>query len=114
MLFVRDHLAEPLSVERVAKVSGFAPRYFSKLFAQNEGTTFHQYVLGLRLEQAKRTLLWTTLSVERIGQLVGFSTRSHFHRAFVAAVGVTPLEYRNRSTRRERAPRKKPSKKSRA
>jgi AraC-like DNA-binding protein len=95
--FVRDHLSEPLSVAKVARVAGFAPRYFSKLFVQSEKKTFHRYVLEARLERAKHMLLATTLTAEKVGQLTGFPTRSHFHRAFRQHEGMAPLEYRDRA-----------------
>jgi AraC-like DNA-binding protein len=95
--FVRDHLAERLDVARVARIAGFAPRYFSKLFRETEGVPFHRYVARARLEHAKRMLATTTLSVERIGRLAGFPTRSHFHRAFKQIERMAPLEYRRRA-----------------
>jgi len=94
--FVRDHLSEPLSVAKVARVAGFAPRYFSKLFVESEKKSFHRYVLEMRLKRAKHMLLSTTLSAEKVGQLAGFPTRSHFHRAFKQGEGMAPLEYRTR------------------
>ena len=97
LAFVRDHLAEPLSVAKVARIAGFAPRYFSKLFVENEKKTFHQYVVELRIERAKHMLLATTLSAEKVGQLAGFATRSHFHRAFKQSEGMAPLEYRTKA-----------------
>jgi AraC-like DNA-binding protein len=95
--FVRDHLAEPLTVAKVARVAGFAPRYFSKLFLQSEKKTFHRFVFDARLERAKHMLLATTLTAEKVGQLTGFPTRSHFHRAFKQHEGMAPLEYRDRA-----------------
>jgi AraC-like DNA-binding protein len=95
--FVRNHLAEPLAVAKVARVAGFAPRYFAKLFARSEKKSFHRYVRDMRLERAKHMLLSTTLSAEKVGQLSGFPTRSHFHRAFKQIEGMAPLEYRART-----------------
>jgi AraC-like DNA-binding protein len=98
LTFVRDHIGDPLSVARVARVAGFSPSHFSRLFAKSEHTTFQRYARRLRVERAKQLLLSTTLSAERIGQLCGFPNRSHFHRAFRQTVGMAPLEYRNRAT----------------
>jgi transcriptional regulator GlxA family with amidase domain len=42
-------------------------------------------------------LLSTTLTAEKVGQLTGFPTRSHFHRAFKQSEGLAPLEYRARA-----------------
>jgi AraC-like DNA-binding protein len=99
--FIRDHLGEKLELSRVAKVAGFAPGYFSRLFVRSEKSTFRDYVQQRRVERAKVLLESTSLNVERVGQLVGFSTRTRFHQAFRAALGTTPAEYRvqNRGAR---------------
>jgi AraC-like DNA-binding protein len=94
MVFAREHSAERLSVAKAARVAGLAPRYFSKLFAENQRVTFHQYLLSLRVERAKQMLLSSRLSVERVGKLTGFPSRTHFHRAFKRALGVSPQDYR--------------------
>jgi len=92
--FIRDHLGEPLSVAKVARVAGFAPNYFSKVFVQSERMTFQRYVRELRIERAKHMLNSTAFSAERIGKLCGFSNRTHFHRAFRQSTGIAPLAYR--------------------
>jgi AraC-like DNA-binding protein len=96
VLYLRDHLSEPLSLSRIAKVAGFAPGYFSKLFKRQEGMTLERYTRQLRLTRAKELLHNTELSVERVGQLSGFGTRNHFHQVFRIAEGVTPLQFRKR------------------
>src|SRR5258706_6816107 len=92
--FVRAHLDEPLSLARVARVAGFAPTYFSTIFAKTEKTTLARHIRQLRVERAKKMLDSTTLGVERIGQLCGFRTRTSFHHAFHELVGSTPGQYR--------------------
>jgi AraC-like DNA-binding protein len=105
LAYVRDHFGERLTLDRVAKVAGFAPRYFSKVFARAEKTTFQLYVRRLRLERAKHMIGATNLSMERIGQLCGFPTRIYFHRAFKQTFAMTPLQYRSRAELHEKAPK---------
>src|SRR5262249_26373133 len=105
LAYVRDHFGERLSLEKVAKVAGFAPRYFSKVFARTEKTTFQLYVRRLRLERAKHMIAATNLSMEGIGQLCGFPTRIYFHRAFKQTFAMTPLQYRSRAELHEKAPK---------
>jgi AraC-like DNA-binding protein len=95
--FIRDHLAEPLPLAKVARVVGFAPHYFCRLFTETEGMTLTKYIRRLRLDRAKSMLTSTNLSVERVGQLSGFATRTHFQRAFKDTLGVTPRDYRDRT-----------------
>jgi AraC-like DNA-binding protein len=93
--FIREHLSEPLRLAQVARVAGFAPGYFSKLFKREEGVTFEDHVRQVRVARAKQMLTSTSLSVERVGKLSGFAGRSHFQRVFKEAVGSTPLVYRH-------------------
>jgi AraC-like DNA-binding protein len=93
--FIREHLSEPLRLAQVARVAGFAPGYFSKLFKREEGITFENHVRQIRVARAKQMLTSTSLSVERVGKLSGFAGRSHFQRVFKEAVGSTPLAYRH-------------------
>jgi len=97
--FVRGHLDEPLSLARVARVAGFAPTYFSSIFAKTEKTTLARYIRRLRVDRAKKMLDSTVLGVERIGHLCGFRTRTSFHQAFHELVGATPGDYRTRARR---------------
>jgi AraC-like DNA-binding protein len=99
LAFMREHAGEPLSLASVARVAGFAPDHFSKLFKRTEGTTFENYLLGLRIEHAKLMLGRTSLHVEGVSGLCGFRNRIHFHRAFKQAVGVTPVQYRRQRHR---------------
>jgi AraC-like DNA-binding protein len=97
--FIREHLSEPLRLAQVARVAGFAPGYFSKLFKREEGVTFEDHVRQVRVARAKQMLTSTSLSVERVGKLSGFAGRSHFQRVFKEAVGSTPLAYRQTGRR---------------
>jgi YesN/AraC family two-component response regulator len=94
LAFVAEHLGESLTLSRVARVAGFAPAYFSRIFATQEKTTFKRHVEGLRVARAKYLLESSSMGVERIGELTGFRTRSRFHVAFKRSTGVTPAEFR--------------------
>jgi AraC-like DNA-binding protein len=98
LAFMREHAGERLSLARVARVAGFAPDYFSRLFKKSEGMTFGRYLQELRVERAKQMLSGTTLTVEQVQRLSGFQNRPYFHRLFKNAVGMTPIAYRERAS----------------
>jgi AraC-like DNA-binding protein len=92
--YIRHHFTEPLSLPAAARVAGFAPNYFSRLFAAREKMPFERYVAKLRLERAKHLLVNTGLGAERIAELSGYGSPQYFSRVFREAVGVTPLQFR--------------------
>jgi AraC-like DNA-binding protein len=91
---IHAHFCEPLRLARVARIAGFAPSHFSKLFILREKTSFERYVRGLRIERARQLLTGTALHVTRIADLCGFNSLQYFGRAFRTVVGTTPLAYR--------------------
>ncbi|HEV8244353.1 MAG TPA: helix-turn-helix domain-containing protein, partial [Polyangiaceae bacterium] len=80
--YVQEHYAERLSLPKVARVAGFAPAHFSRLFSRRTGTPFVEYVAGLRLERAKHLLGSTKLDVTRVAKRSGFNSVQYFCRVF--------------------------------
>jgi AraC-like DNA-binding protein len=91
-------LCEPgLSIQAIAASNRISPRYVRRLF-QDEGTTFSDFVLGRRLEQAYRLLLGRTQPATTIGAIAyacGFCDLSYFNRTFRRRFGMTPTDLRN-------------------
>jgi len=97
--YMRHHCTEQLTLARVAQVAGFAPTYFSRLFREWQGTTFERYLMQLRVERAMHLLSNTSLNLQRVAQLSGFSDRHHFGAMFKRHSGETPGHYRARGRR---------------
>jgi AraC-like DNA-binding protein len=92
---VQRHLAEPVSLERLCAEALFvSPDHFSRTFQRVKGIRFKQWVLGLRIEQAKELLALTDETVASLGVRCGFDHHAYFCRAFRKATGTTPTEYR--------------------
>jgi AraC-like DNA-binding protein len=92
--YVRQHYTEPLRLGNVARIAGFAPGYFSRLFLKRERISFASYVLGLRLERAKQLLSTTELDAARVSQMSGFKTPQYFSAAFRRETRLTPGAWR--------------------
>lgn len=93
--YVHAHYAEEITVEELAAIAMQSRFHFIRTFKAAFGATPYQYVLRLRIEEAKRLLRGTDRSVTDIGFGLGFSSASAFHRAFAKAVGVSPEQYRH-------------------
>jgi AraC-like DNA-binding protein len=100
--FIHTNMAERLTLPGVARVAGFAPSHFAKLFKRAEGTSFVKYVRRARIDRAKELLQGTDLSADRVSALVGFPLRHYFHRVFREVTGMTPIEFRNSRPRSRR------------
>jgi AraC-like DNA-binding protein len=99
LAYVHQRYTEPLVFEKVARIAGFVPNYFSQLFKAREKTTFERYVRGLRLERAKQLLASTDLDVRRVAELSGFGSSQYLARVFRTSTGKTPLEFRRATPR---------------
>jgi AraC-like DNA-binding protein len=91
------HFREPgLSIDDVAVRHGISPRYVRKLLHEAQ-TTFSDFLLELRLEQARRLLRspeHATSTIAAIAYAAGFSDLSYFNRTFRRRHGATPSALR--------------------
>lgn len=78
----------------LAKSIGISEVYLRKLFKKHYGTTPKQYIIDIRLKNAKHMLCSTDDSVTAISDSCGFSSVYHFCRAFRNAYGTSPTQYR--------------------
>ncbi|MGW5366414.1 helix-turn-helix domain-containing protein [Actinopolymorpha pittospori] len=92
--YIKTHLTTPLDRVSVAGRVGLSPAYFSTAFRRHTGYSFSGYVRGLRIDEAKRYLRTTSLSVAEIARRVGFRDPFHFSRVFRRATGVPPRDFR--------------------
>jgi transcriptional regulator GlxA family with amidase domain len=94
--FVRNHFAEELKFDAVARHVGMSPRNFARRFKDATGDTPLAYLHGLRIAVAKQLLETTPTGVAEIGQRVGYLDPAFFRQLFQRKAGVSPSEYRRR------------------
>lgn len=92
--YVRANLARPISVSDLSSIAGLSKRHFLRAFRETAGITPHRYVVGLRIEDAKRLLCETDDSVTAVALASGFSHSHHFSTSFRQATGMTPSAFR--------------------
>lgn len=84
----------PLPRAAIARAAGVSPRHLDRLFAGELGVTWAGAYRAIRLAHAARLLRQSPLSLAQIAYATGFSSPSHFSRAFRAAHGAPPGEWR--------------------
>jgi AraC family transcriptional regulator len=92
--YIEEHLAEDLSLARIAAVVGLSPSHFRTLFRDSVGTAVHQYVIQRRVERAKSLLMRNSHSVAEIALATGFTHQSHLSRHLQRASGFSPAQMR--------------------
>lgn len=97
--YMREHLAEPLTLVELAGVAGLSPWHFLRVFKAEHGTTPVRHLGALRLEAAQRLLTSTTRSVTEVAYACGFSSPGHLTTAFQRQLGTTPSRYRRETSR---------------
>ncbi|WP_018754344.1 response regulator transcription factor [Paenibacillus terrigena] len=93
--FIQERFREELSLEDVAEHVHLNPHYFSKVFKQQTGETFIDYVTRLRIDKAKALIGEGQLSLKEVCYLVGYKDPNYFSRVFKKVAKVSPTEYRN-------------------
>jgi transcriptional regulator GlxA family with amidase domain len=88
------NLDTELSLQVLAKESGYSRVHFARMFRAATGYTPHNYLLKLRVDRVRELLANPTLSLTDIALECGFSSHSHLSRVFRQILGATPSEYR--------------------
>nr|WP_276313830.1 AraC family transcriptional regulator [Exiguobacterium algae] len=73
--------------------------YISRRFKQQYGVNLSEYLLTIRMCEAKRLLESSRQRIYEVAQAVGFSDDKYFRKVFKKQVGVTPNEYREQYQR---------------
>lgn len=92
--FVNTNLSDKLTLDYVASSVNFSRSYISRLFRQNTGNSFCEYVTDVRIETAKKRILTTSDSILDIALSCGFENVSYFDKIFKKKTGMTPVKFR--------------------
>jgi transcriptional regulator GlxA family with amidase domain len=94
LIFARQHLHEPLSVEHLAKAASLSTRQFGRAFLSETGQTPAKAIEQLRAEVARLQIEKGSEPIEIIARSVGFSNPERMRRAFIRAFGQPPQALR--------------------
>ena len=92
--YVREHIAEEISIEDLSRMLSYHPNYFIRLFRDETGYTPHQFLFQQRMQYAV-VLLNKGFSNKEACEACGYTDSSTFTRAFRQYYGITPQKYKN-------------------
>jgi len=96
--YVLAHFRDPhLALSTVAHHFGLTETYLSQLFKEQTGVNYSAFLEQMRVEEARRLLLGSDLSVSAVAMRVGYQINSTFYRAFRRIYGVSPSAFRSQT-----------------
>ncbi len=93
-LYIADNFSKEISLDDVSRFVNISPYYFSKLFKEESGLNFIEYLTNIRIDKAKELLTSSDMSMKEICVACGYTDPNYFSRSFKKNVGVTPTEYK--------------------
>lgn len=92
--YIQELYPTGVSLEEIADKIGLSSAYLSTLFKNETGTKFSDYLMEIRMNQAKKLLKNTNLSMVEIAEAIGYKDTKYFSRAFKKTVGIKPSMFR--------------------
>lgn len=92
--YVMNHVSEAFPVDRLAEIADVSPRSIARMFVRELNITPHDFVEGIRIDQARNLLEGTDLALKAVAFDCGFATPDQMRTVFQRKLGVTPLRYR--------------------
>ncbi len=94
MDYINQNYTNHLSLNQTANQFGLSAPYLSRLFKENIGVTFSQYLARTRVHRAAQMIAGSPQNLLDICMACGFSTLHYFNKAFYAEFSCKPSEYR--------------------
>lgn len=93
--YINENIEQDITLELMAEYTKVSSFYLSKLFKEEKGITFINYLNEARLEKAKDLLKNSSYSIKEITAAIGYNDQNYFSRIFRNKFGVTPTEFRS-------------------
>lgn len=93
--YIKTQFDQAITLKSMARYVAMDEHYVSSLFKKKTGKNFIDYLHDIRIENAKHYLNHTEMSVNEIGQRVGFVYDNYFIKIFKRQTGMTPSQFRN-------------------
>ncbi|MFD1776448.1 response regulator transcription factor [Paenibacillus rhizophilus] len=93
--YLEEHYTEELSLDKLANRFFLSREHICRRFKQEQGVNLSNYLIQLRIEQARRWLSQTEERIYSIAVNLGYQNEKYFSKLFKKEVGMTPARYRS-------------------
>ncbi|PAD28797.1 AraC family transcriptional regulator [Paenibacillus sp. 7523-1] len=91
--YVREHISGDLTLDHVAEQVYISPKYLSKIFKEETGIAYSEYVTNQRMERARELIAQQEFTIEQVASTVGYRTSAYFIKKFKEIHGCTPKNF---------------------
>ncbi|MDE5596562.1 MAG: response regulator [Lachnospiraceae bacterium] len=95
--YIKEHIEEKLTLNKVAKEFNISPNYLSILFSKHSDIGFSDYVNQKKVEAAKKMMADGNYKIYEISDKLGFESAFYFSRVFKKVTGMSPRDYMNQN-----------------
>jgi two-component system response regulator YesN len=94
MQYIKENYHKKLVLKDIADVFSLNSTYLSSYFKENTGENLFDFIMKVRIKNAKALLRESNMQITEISEKIGFQGYRHFCTAFKKETGMTPLQYR--------------------
>ena len=95
--YIQKHYKTSISLGKLAHEFNISPNYISRIFKEQTGNTLTSYVNDLKIQEAKKLLIFTDKKIQEISRSLGYSNEYYFSMSFKKATGYSPKDYRKQN-----------------
>lgn len=100
VIYLQDNYDKQIDFTHIAGTQAVSAPYLSRIFHEQVGVSPSRYLAEYRMQQAKKLLRDTRLSIREVAERVGYTDQFHFSKSFKNAVGLSPAQFRERYAKR--------------
>lgn len=93
--YIRMHISNPISHEKLANLVELSPRYLSGIFKKQKGYSLKEFITRQRMDRAKVILTETNMTVSQVAEAVGYSDIYFFSKLFKRLHGFPPSYFQH-------------------
>lgn len=93
--YISVHYREKITLADLSQLTNLSMFYLSNLIKKETGLSLAENVNRARIEESKKLLSGSNISILEVAQLVGYNYQNHFAAIFKKYMGFSPSEYRN-------------------
>lgn len=90
----QNHHRPDISLNDVAEAVSLSPSHLAHLLKERAGVSYKQQLTAQRIDAARHLLRTTNLTINAIGEAIGYQNATNFYRLFQRETGMTPAEFR--------------------